>query len=238
MAEQVVIAPMDCSMLVWRCLHGGPLDPDLLASLPDNDRLPWERYRARNMAILDRCTRLYGACAMLARNCGQVIGVLRFYPVELLAIPQAGGLCMQQDLPGGPSDDFVALDWPARDALDSQTLRVHCLTVGRPGASDDPYRRRGIGSALVESLLAWARRSGFRRVEAVACPDLPIFWDVSGQAALPFWQRLGFRAERAEPGLSLDEDPWGLVPTILAQAAERGLSPDEAGRMYLVAQEW
>jgi hypothetical protein len=238
MADSITIAPMDASLLVWRCLHGGPLDGEVLATLPANDRAPWPRYRARNLAILDRCTRLYGACAMLARDRGQVIGVLRFYPTELICLPQAGGLCLQQDFPAGPSDDFAALDWPAREALASQTLRVHCLTVGRPGASDDPYRRRGIGSALVEALVAWAQESGFRRVEAFACPDLPIFWDVAGQAALPFWQRLGFRAERSEPGMSLDEDPWGLVPTILAQAAERGLARDEACRMTLVAREW
>ncbi len=237
MAEPITIAPMDASMFVWRCLHGGPLDPDLLASLPDDDRLPWERYHGRNLAILEKCTHLYGSCAMLACAKGEVIGILRFYPTELAALPEAGLLCLQQDFPAGPADNFAARDWPAPEVIVDRTLAVHCLTVGKPGEAVDPYRRRGIGTALVRALIAWARAYGWRRIEATAYADLGLLYTVTGQAGLTFWRKLGFQVLHSEPEPALSDEQDGFVRALLAQAAEQGVSPDEARLRHIVGLE-
>lgn len=50
--------------------------------------------------------------------------------------------------------------------------------------AEEPYRRRGVGRRLTETLLAWMRESGVLTVELTVA--------VRNEAAVAFWERLGF----------------------------------------------
>ena len=166
MLEHITIEPMTEDFLLWRCLHGGPLSRTTVDRPPAAHDLPWERYRARNVPLLARLTRTYGACAITARAGDEVVGQLRFYPKAVCAMQAAGGLCLQQDYPSGPADDFAAAEFPASPA--DKTLLVHCLMTGSPQREDNPYQRRGLGTRMVHALIDWGAQHGWEYVEAVA----------------------------------------------------------------------
>jgi GNAT superfamily N-acetyltransferase len=68
--------------------------------------------------------------------------------------------------------------------------------------------RRGIGSALVETVCQWARRSGFAAITLTTLSHIP--WNA------PFYERLGFRILKAH------ELP-GPLRDLLQAEIERGL---------------
>lgn len=111
-SNDLVIEPMGEKFLLWRCLNSGPLSRGAIDVLPAGSRLPLERYRGRNLPLLVKLTRVYGACAILAREGDQVVGQLRFYPKAVCGMAGAGGLCLQQDFPSGPADDLAGKDFP------------------------------------------------------------------------------------------------------------------------------
>ena len=80
MVEGVVIDPMTEEFILWRCLHGGPLSRNTIEQLPSDSPLPWDPYRKRNIPLLVKLTRTYGACAIVARDGDRIVGQLRFYP--------------------------------------------------------------------------------------------------------------------------------------------------------------
>ncbi|MHC4400677.1 MAG: hypothetical protein ACYTG0_13460, partial [Planctomycetota bacterium] len=80
MVEDVVIEPMTEDLILWRCLHTGPLSCDTIDRWPSDGQTSWQRYRKRNKPLLEKLTRAYGACAIVAREDDQIVGQLRFYP--------------------------------------------------------------------------------------------------------------------------------------------------------------
>ena len=113
MIEDVVVEPMTEEFILWRCLHSGPLSCNTIDQWPSNSQMSWENYRKRNVPLLVKLTRTYGTCAIIARDDDKIVGQLRFYPKAVWAIEGAGGLCLQQDYPAGPADDFSANNLPA-----------------------------------------------------------------------------------------------------------------------------
>ena len=101
--EDVTIEPMTEQFIVWRCLHGGPLNRDSIENLPPvregPDAVDWEARRATNVPLLTKLVRTYGTCAMLAKDGKAVVGFVRFYPKALSSLNGAGLLCMQQATP-------------------------------------------------------------------------------------------------------------------------------------------
>jgi GNAT superfamily N-acetyltransferase len=89
-----------------------------------------------------------------------------------------------------------------------------CLVDGQPHVEEidvDPaYGRRGIGRALLETALAWARGAGHRAVTLTTFRDIP--WNA------PFYESAGFQpigAHELGPGLA----------EIVHEEATRGLDP-------------
>ncbi|MBN1399200.1 MAG: hypothetical protein JXA74_00080, partial [Anaerolineae bacterium] len=107
MVEDVVVEPMAEEFILWRCLHGGPISPSTVDLWPSDSKMPWDRYRRRNTPLLVKLTRVYGACAIIARDQDRIVGQLRFYPQAVWDMEGAGGLCLQQDYPAGPADDLA-----------------------------------------------------------------------------------------------------------------------------------
>lgn len=94
---------MSEDFILWRCLHNGPLSKETIDELPKETREEWETHRATNVPLLTKIIKTYGTCAILARDGGQIVGFLRFYPKILYSMEDAGALCLQQAFPAGPS---------------------------------------------------------------------------------------------------------------------------------------
>jgi GNAT superfamily N-acetyltransferase len=230
MIEGVVVEPMTEEFILWRCLHGGPLSRDTIDQWSSTDKMPWKRYRDRNIQLLMKLTRTYGSCAILARDGDLIVGHLRFYPKAVCDMEGAGGPCLQQDPPGGPAEDFAGRDFPDPAQIEDKTLGVHCLMMGSSLQKENPYQRKGIATRMVRALIEWAKANGWERIEADSFEDLPIIYEGTGSAGHTFWEKLGFRIvdRHIHPEL---EDPRKLpqfVETLEEQAKSIGIPPERA----------
>ena len=227
MIEDIVIEPMTEEFILWRCLHSGPLSSATIDQWPSDSQIPLERYRGRNIPLLTRLTRTYGACAMLARDGNRIVGQLRFYPKVVSSMAGAGSLCLQQDYPAGPADDLADSDLPALAQIEDRTLAVHCLMTGSAQQKENPYQRKGIGTRMVRTLIQWAKTNGWDRIEADSFEDIPIIYEITGNAGHTFWKKLGFTVVERYPHPDLQErDPF--VIALEEQAKSVGIPPERA----------
>lgn len=230
MLEDVVVEPMTEEFILWRCLQGGPLSHDTIDRWPPEGEMPWERYRKRNRPLLVELTRTYGACAIIARDGDRVVGHLRFYPKAIGDRVGAGGLCLQQDHPAGPVDDFADSNFPRPAQIEDKTLVVHCLMTGSPLQKENPYQRKGLGSRMVRALIEWAKAHGWEHIEVDSFEDLPIIYEVTGSAGHTFWEKLGFRLvdRHPHPALQDQNECMEFVKTLEKQAEAIGMSSAKA----------
>jgi GNAT superfamily N-acetyltransferase len=227
MVKGVLIEPMTKEFILWRCLHGGPLSCATMEQLPSDSQMPWERYRKRNVPMLVKLTRTYGACAIVARDGDRIVGTLRFYPKAIWNMEGAGGLCLQQDDPAGPADDFADYDFPAPAQIGDKTLAVHCLMTGCAQQNENPYLRKGISTSMVRTLIQWAKANGWERIEANSFEDIPIIYEITGCAGHTFWEKLGFSVADRYPHPELrEQNPF--VIRLEEQARSMGISPAKA----------
>jgi hypothetical protein len=232
MIEDIVIEPMTQDFIVWRCLHHGPLSPVSIDRWPSDNQLPWKLYQKRNLPLLTRLTRTYGACAILARDGNRVVGQLRFHPKAVSTMKGAGGLCLQQDYPSGPKEDFADTDFPPLSRIEDRTLAVHCLMTGSSQLKENPFQRKGIGSRMAACLIRWAAANGWNRIEADSFEEIPIIYEMTGSTGHLFWEKLGFSVADRTPHPDLQaaglmaEDPF--IKTLEAQARAVGISPERA----------
>ncbi len=227
MLEGIVIEPMTEEFILWRCLHTGPLSGETIDQWRLDSELPWADYRKRNLPLLIKLTRVYGACAIVVRAGDEVVGLLRFYPKAVWDMVGAGGLCLQQDHPWGPADDFANSDFPPLAHIQDRTLVVHCLMTGCARQKEHPYQRKGLGSQMVRTLIEWAKLKGWSRIEAAAFEDLPIIYEITGSAGHTFWEKLGFSVVDRYPHPELQE-PGEFVSILEEQARAAGISPEGA----------
>jgi hypothetical protein len=225
--KDVVIEPMTKEFLLWRCFHGGPVSRITVDHWPIDSPISWELYRKRNVPLLARLTRIYGACAILARDHDLVVGHLRFYPKAVCAMKGAGGLCQQQDYPSGTDDDFADKDFPAPAQIEDKTIVVHCLMTGCPQQKENPYRRQGIGSRMVQALIQWAKANGWDRIEATSFEELPIIYENTGCAGHVFWEKLGFCMVDRHPHPDL-KGHYEFIRKLEGQAKSLGIPPERA----------
>lgn len=130
--------------------------------------------------------------------------------------------------PYGLHERFATVVTPLRDLERGQAAGALWVAVGSDG---DPvgfalagevggnahleeldvlpaHGRRGIGRALVETVLAWARATGFKAVTLTTLRHVP--WNA------PFYERLGFRVLEGE-------ELGAVLRTLLREEAARGL---------------
>jgi len=227
MIENIVIEPMTEEFILWRCLHSGPLSRGTIDRWPSDGRIPWERYRRRNIPLLAKLTLTYGACAILARDHNRIVGQLRFYPKTVCSMKGAGGFCLQQDYPAGPDERFARNNFPALAQIRDKTLAIHCLMTGCPQQSENPYQRKGIGTRMVRSLIQWATERGWDRIEADSFEDIPIVYESTGSAGHTFWEKLGFSMVDRYPHPELQE-PSRFVTMLEDQAKFLEIPPERA----------
>jgi GNAT superfamily N-acetyltransferase len=152
----------------------------------------------------------------------------------------ANRLFVERGVPGVLVDDVTPLVefaeaweagllWVARNKGGEPIgFALLCLVDGQPHIEEidvDPtFGRRGIGRALLETALAWARGAGHRAVTLTTFRDIP--WNA------PFYESAGFRplgALEVGPGLAAivrDETARGLDPgQRLAMRRELAIEP-------------
>lgn len=227
MIENVVIEPMTEEFILWRCLHSGPLSRDTIDHWPSDGKMPWERFRERNVPLLNKLTETYGACAIIARDGKEIVGQLRFYPRVVCNMEHSGWLCLQQDYPAGPAEDLVDSSFPALAQIADKTLVVHCLMTGSPQQKVNPYQRKGIGTRMVRTLIRWAKANGWEGIEADSFEDIPIIYEITGSAGHTFWEKLGFHMAGRHPHPHL-QNGGEFVQVLEEQAKLIGISPEKA----------
>ena len=225
MIENIAVEPMTEDFILWRCIHGGPLSHGTIDQWAPDDKMPWDRYRNRNKALLSKLTKIYGACAIIARDRGEIAGQLRFYPKAVWEAEGAGLLCLQQDNPAGPVDEFAESNFPPQAELVDKTLEVHCMMAGAPG--DDRYKRKGIASQMVNTLIAWAKENGWDAIRANSFEDIPLLYGCTGNAGRTFWEKLGFRVADRIPHPHFQERT-DFVIKIEKQGEAIGIAPERA----------
>ncbi len=134
MTIPITYTPMTGPLLLWRCLHGGPLSLENVDGPPPDPRMPWEALRARNLLLLEKLTRTYGACAMLAWEGDLAVGMLRFYPKAVATLPVMGGLCLQQAYPAGSSEVLATYEFAPLEAPAYVDLPIIYAFTGQAGA--------------------------------------------------------------------------------------------------------
>jgi hypothetical protein len=219
--SEPVVEPMTEDFLLWRCLHSGPLNRRTIDSPPPNPEVDWPSIRVRNIPLLTKLTRTYGACAILARDGDDVVGSLRFYPKALCSFgPGGAGFCLQQSHPAGPKEDLAAGEFPSLLGLADKTLCVHCLMIASP--ADDPkrYRRKGLATRLALELVRWAGDQGWSAIEAYAYEEIRCSRHLGYGGRR--WQRLGFSLVHQDTEPAISGDTWSRC----AGRVAAGLRPE------------
>jgi GNAT superfamily N-acetyltransferase len=139
----------------------------------------------------------------------------------------AGGFCLLMDQPAGPAEGFPEVTLPSPEAVEDRTLVVTCMQLL-------PDRQRlGIGQDLVNRLKSWAREHGWDAIEATAYQDLPLVYEVTGNAGRRWWEDLGFHVtESTEEEAMREYDDF--IHTLEAQARDRAMDPRSVTRKFIM----
>jgi hypothetical protein len=230
MLDHLIIEPMQEGFVLWRCLHGGPLGAQNIDYPAPHPEIDWPTTRARNVPLLEKLTRTYGACAIVAREGVEVVATLRFYPRALCSFSDSGAaFCLQQRFPAGPPDDLIAQDLPLLQELPDKTLFVHCLMVTSPKDDPDRYKRKGLATRMARELIRWAKEHGWYTIEANAYEEIPLLYAIAGVAGRRFWEKLGFTAvgQDVEPAISGE-----FLKALLKDAVAAGIPAEGAADRY------
>jgi GNAT superfamily N-acetyltransferase len=170
--------------------------------------------------------RRYGTCAVLAWEGQQVVGHIRFYPMEVARL-----------LAEGEGDPSPVLDcrFACEPDEDEGALWIQCVMTSRPYADAAVARetgaRRGIGQKLVEALICWARQRGWARIVKVAHCDLDWSYGIQGGGGKAFWLKAGF-----EVAGSFRKRAWEFNAedgaTVRKQMQEQGMTEKETWTWY------
>jgi GNAT superfamily N-acetyltransferase len=183
-------------------IHYRPLVAADLAAVPLNCQGSRDDVRARVADL--------GAAAMLAFDGDRHVGQLQFRRYDP-ALRSTDGIWDPRYW-GDFGDDAPALP--------HDTLAIFCYHVGQLDATDvrDPrYQQRGIGLALLDALIAWARERGYAALVAKHTPPYPAVMGFMGGQSARRYEARGFRVA------------WSRVDAQLREAVQqRGLlRPDD-----------
>lgn len=164
------IKEMDESYILDDCPLYMPLDPERLARRELPEHFDIERAKQMRRRFFREIRQKYGNCVLFAWDDGKIVGFLIFLPKT---VARRLGLKTLHD-----------------DELTTKTMVYVCMQLV------EEYRKRGMGTRLVESLIAWARNRGWRRIEVHDVQKGDEDEDWRWKWALPKWHRTGFRIAR------------------------------------------
>jgi len=222
--DPLILKPMDGSFLVWRCLSDGPITRDNLNAPPDESQL---QYQGSAIGLLRQLTKRYGSAAILAWEGDKVVGLLRFVPRVVSQMEGGGGFCLLMPYPAGLTEDFPHKVFPSKESIEDRTLVVTCMQLL------PDRQRQGVGRAMVERLKSWAREEGWDAIEATAYQDLPLVYEVTGNAGRRWWEDLGFHVMESMEEEAMRE--YGdFVHTLEIQARERAMDSQEVTQKFIM----
>lgn len=233
--DRLVVEPMREDFLLWRCLHGGPVSAENIGDPAPHPVIDWPSVRARNLPLLRKLIRTYGACAIVAWDGAEIVATLRFYPKALCSFGAGGAaFCLQQPHPAGPADDLVGRAFPSLQELTDKTVFVHCLMIVSPKDEPARYRRQGLATRLARELVLWAKGKGWHAIEANAYEEIPLLYNIAGVAGKRFWEKLGFAvvATDTEPGMSGE-----ILEAVRRDAIAAGIPAEKADARYRMRLE-
>ena len=238
MKSNIDIGMMGEDFILWRCQHEGALDEQSIMQWEDGSPLPYKELYKRNMPLLTKLIRIYGSCAVLAREGKKIVGYMRFYPKAVVESNGEGGLyfCLQQMYPEGPEDSLSEKEFMPLQKLEDKTLFVHCMMVGYPLIGQNPYLRKGIGKNMAGYLIEWARGRGWQAIETKTYEDIPYLYAITGSAGKSFWEKLGFHAAKTETEDILAGDNE-FAQKARASAADVGMDMALASNAYIMRLE-
>jgi hypothetical protein len=247
----IEIRPMDESYLHLTCLHKGavrttrsepPADP-----LPGgHPALPWSdetlreviaSYREHRVGhprpapFMREMIRRYGTCAILAWEAQDVVGHIRFYPMEIARL-----------LAPGEGDPSPILDcrFACEPEEDQGTLWVQCVMTSSPytdaSGAKKAGARKGTGLELVRALMSWAGEHGWKRIAKVAHCDLDWFYGVQGGGGKAFWEKAGFVAVGSFHKRAWEFDSEDKA-TVHAQMSEKGMTEEDVWTWHRMVYE-
>jgi len=213
--RDIDIRGMDASFIVYRKMYVPPLTPANIGSVNPGDPAGLEGYlKSDGPKIIEeffrKQIRAIGSCAILAWDQGGVIGKMYFTTKELFAsvgsAAEALGL-HHDEFPGcmciENSDMPKVVRSFSEDRLQSllaspsRTLRILCLNVGH---FDTRYHGKGIASAMLEFLKAWAPERGWHTLEAPSCADVVPFRALGPHILRrSYLEKRGFHAVEEKP---------------------------------------
>jgi GNAT superfamily N-acetyltransferase len=165
----VEIIEMDDNYILDGCPIYTPFDP-ICQHDPRWPRYLGERTKEIRRKFFREVRERYGNCVLFAWDEEKIVGFLIFLP-KLVA--RRLGLITLPD-----------------DTMAENTLVFVCMQLV------EGYRKKGLGTKLVETLIDWARKKSWKRIEVhdlgKGVTDEEWRWGW----ALPKWERLGFEVTR------------------------------------------
>lgn len=228
---------MDEQTLLCRCMHSGPVPLDRASST-----LP-KVSQDVVVTFLKVMVNKYGSCAVLVLDGDDIVGVLWFYPEivsEQLGARHSACIQDEKNVEAIARLDLESL--PSMEDLLDKSLRIECMMVvheyDKSKVKTD-YTGRGIGKRMVETLIAWAKDNGWKRIIATAISDVKPLLLWSGSYSVERFKALGFHVinEITEVGLLQGARSQKLGyhgPRIKRMWEEKysHISDDEISRVY------
>ena len=171
----IEIRQMDETYIFDNCPLDAPFDP----SGSHEDSYPGCDKRARGIRrkFFEEVRDRYGNCVLFAWDDKSIVGFLIFLPKT---VARKVGLKIL------PNDD-----------LTTETLVYVCMQIV------PEYQRKGIGTRLVKSLIAWAKDNGWKRIEVNDVAKGTDDGDWRWNWALPKWKKMGFSIAQEKPSVSV-----------------------------------
>ena len=169
----IEIREMDETYIFDNCPLGAPFDP----SDSHDDSYPGCGQRARGMRrrFFKEVRDQYGNCVLFAWDNEKILGFLIFLP-KIVARK-------------------IGLKILPHDGPTAETLVYVCMQIV------PEYQKTGIGTRLVESLIAWAKDNGWKRIEVHGVAKGTDNEDWRWNWALSKWKKMGFNIAREKPSV-------------------------------------
>ncbi|HKI47285.1 MAG TPA: GNAT family N-acetyltransferase [Balneolales bacterium] len=144
--------------------------------------------RKRLMSLYQTVLNNIGCCGFVAWENGCVVGYNNFFPSEIAQITRFYG-------------------WGTGKDVKYSTLVHHCISL----VQNPDYRRKEIGTGLINRSLDWAKQNGWHIYEVHnVLPDSPTGYKYEQKGCLGFWRRFGFEVTCSVPADPDTETMYGV----------------------------